>query len=136
MTTPEIVVVYGTLKGMPYGQFLGFAKSIEPTFVLYGHSNGGFPILYEGAEHPALFNGHITGEAYAIKPNEAAHLDNYEGYPSMYTRKEFDFDVEGTRLKAWVYLGNTITPGGRPIIKPVNGELYWPFSRELKASKG
>ena len=43
---------------------------------------------------------------WKIDPKDWERLDQYEGYPSLYRRKEIDVDVNGERVKALAYIMN------------------------------
>jgi len=49
----------------------------------------------------------VEGILYEIEEQDLKKLDNYEGHPYHYDRKEMEVELEdGTKVKAWVYVAN------------------------------
>ncbi len=132
------VFVYGTLKGMRRGKFLGHASTILP-YVMF---DGGFPLVIE-KDHPILEDvpdhaGRVVGELYEVSGQELEGLDDYEGcnpdkYDSpsnFYSRREIQVATKnGTEITAWMYFGERATEGipmrQQKMPNPL-GELLWP----------
>ena len=124
--------VYGTLK-RGYGnnrllqeaKFIGEAISVEDNYVMWGN---GFPLLAIAPEKH-LDAGQVKGEIWEV-PDDAKqtiqNIDDLEGHPHWYERKERDFRMlqEGGGIIAWVYLQPT--PNRlREYSTPVEGCLEW-----------
>jgi gamma-glutamylcyclotransferase (GGCT)/AIG2-like uncharacterized protein YtfP len=133
------VAVYGTLKGMDgrNGELLGTGVTKE-SFTMW---DGSFPVVVHETDsyHQREHAGPLRVEVYMVHADQMQHLDRYEGYPSLYTRRETEvcFDKGGT-VKAWVYVGNGIRKhlNTREIIVPNEyGELYWAFGSEVKVDR-
>lgn len=98
----HLVFVYGTLmKG--YGNhyllknaaFLGAAK----TLLKYRMTYTSFPML---TEEPLV---HIKGELYEVSENDLiGPLDDLEGVPYLYERKEIPVQIDNKTLTAWAYI--------------------------------
>lgn len=132
------VFVYGTLKRghraehfLDRSHFIGSAASFDK-FEVFGDS---FPLAVPSE------NGHrLLGELYQVTEDTRASLDQYEGYPSFYSRslrdfelttppRSFDVNEKGQFLvEAWMYF---IPPhdkalyGEKKPLKPHHGFLNW-----------
>lgn len=98
------VFVYGTLKS---GQRMADALIGEHRFgdfqtpPIFSMRAGSFPMLFLNEK-----KGHsVLGELYTCSPETLARLDQYEGYPSFYTRKKLPVAgcVTGIQFDAWIY---------------------------------
>lgn len=94
------VFVYGTLK-KGYGNH--HVLGANPSFLGEGKVMGmqvyhgpGFPYAYTGA-------GCVIGEVYEIGDHDARRVDQLEGYPYHYDRKEVLVDMDGWSTTAWMY---------------------------------
>ena len=94
------VFVYGTLmKGnttrglnmFPGSQFVGAAKTKASSFSLY--DLGSFPAVGISG------NNQIQGEVWKVSQDTFETLDQIEGYPNFYNRRQ----VDTTHGKAWMY---------------------------------
>lgn len=97
------VMVYGTLReGGGNHAFLESAVRLQ-NLELAGFrmvSLGAFP-----AVHPASEANTIQTELYEVDANTFAQLDQLEGYPSFYDRKQIAVELDnGARLSAWLYI--------------------------------
>lgn len=148
MKESTTVFVYGTLKGMDLhhfrsAAFIGHAVTV-PEFLLF---DGGFPLAVPGEDAAQIAVeydrnvtgclGHIIGEVYEVDAQTVQGLDDYEGYPSFYTRAEYPvkmLDVCPDDVTAWIYTGVGAKTGipHRHLIKPegVERHLRWPYQGE------
>lgn len=132
------VFVYGTLKGMRKGKFLGHAKTVEP-YVMF---DGGFPCVINKddsfLEDAGVVNsGRVVGELYEVSGAELEGLDHYEGCdparyddPSnFYSRREITVTTPGdTEFKAWMYFGEEakeMRSMDQMMVPNPLGELIW-----------
>lgn len=139
------VFVYGTLKNMSRGKFLGKAVTRDK-YVMF---DGGFPLV-TNIDDPHLKlipngvnPGFVKGQAYLVNDEELQHLDNYEGADELNTEEGFYFrrqipitvldsvDHElPSDLRAWMYFGGTARFGipSRSVMEPdVDGNLNWVY---------
>lgn len=116
---PVKVFTYGTLRPSLYpGAVARFGLTPLGRGVLYGHYEmlhlGGFPGLIQTppGTHPDA-GASIVGEVVEVA--DLRPLDRYEGYPSLYDRREVEIVMDdNTRATAWVYLFNN-TPEHGPV---------------------
>ena len=109
----KLVAVYGSLReGFGNHSLLGDSelKSTE-------RLRGGFTMLHLGGFPGVVLEGDsdITVEVYEVDDDVFARLDQLEGYPSFYNRKQ----VKTTEGMAWMYYleckdewTNTYIPSG------------------------
>ena len=58
----------------------------------------------------------IVGELLTVDDEGFASMDRLEGYPRLYRREEIEaFTAEGGRVRAWVYIMNSIPNGAKVI---------------------
>lgn len=108
------VFVYGTLKtGEPNHYWFEDTTHGESQLVGPGHTVERFPLVIATQYNlPMLLDQagtgkSIKGEIYKIDAAKLKHLDILEAYPSLYTRRvvQVNLDGEGTALlHTWVYL--------------------------------
>jgi gamma-glutamylcyclotransferase (GGCT)/AIG2-like uncharacterized protein YtfP len=131
----HFVFVYGTLKNMTRGKFVGEGHTVD-SFYLF---NGGFPLAVDPKEHDAGNNnrGYILGQLFEVDDHDMRHLDAYEGTEkdnnpetSFYFRREIPITVDGVEVTAWMYLGGEAKASipNRKIITPDDqGFVEWPL---------
>ncbi|NTW50920.1 MAG: gamma-glutamylcyclotransferase [Chlorobiales bacterium] len=98
----HLVFVYGTLmKGygnhrlMENATFLGYAETLEKYRMTYTS----YPML---TEEPLV---QIKGELYEVSEEDLlGPLDELEGVPHLYERKEIQVKTTENILTAWVYI--------------------------------
>lgn len=124
------VFVYGTLKGMNRGTFIGHGRTVDQ-FLLFG---GYYPVLLESTDPMNPHRGHVLGEVYDVSLAELKQLDSYESYPDLYDRKQryVQFTVKKGesnvvfKKRCWIYHGNNISLSTHPILPPdANQNLSW-----------
>lgn len=103
MQQSHAVFVYGTLRRGhgPHDVFLSEAKFVgEDTLTGELYDMGSYPglKLYE----PGTGGGRVHGEVYEVSPSTLPRLDNYEGYPYLYDRKEV-MTEGGRRVLVYTY---------------------------------
>lgn len=105
------VFVYGTLRrGGAYASWLAGGR------YLGRHVTAPVYTMYDFGDYPGVRpNGHsgIVGEVYEIDGRQLERLDEFEDYPTLYTR-EFIPTPFGD---AWIYLLNA-SAGDVPVIAP------------------
>ena len=70
----------------------------------------GFPAFVKAGETK------IVGELLTVDDEGFASMDRLEGYPRLYRREEIEaFTPEGGRIRAWVYIMNSIPNGAKVI---------------------
>lgn len=80
---------------MTNARFLGYAETVEKYRMTYTS----YPML---TEEPDV---HIKGELYEVDEKELIdHLDDLEGVPYLYDRKEISVKSDGKTLSAWAYI--------------------------------
>ncbi|WP_457679273.1 gamma-glutamylcyclotransferase family protein [Thermovibrio sp.] len=115
----RLVFVYGTLKRgfwnnalLKRAKLVGEGKTKE-RFKLY---TVGFPYAVPDKEGLPLM-----GEVYEVDEKTLKELDNLEGYPEHYKRKEVEVELkEGKTVRALVYYKEE--PTGAPV--PPKGKVY------------
>lgn len=111
------VFVYGTLKEEAQ-EPLGILSYYNMQYINEGELKG---TLYDLGPFPAYqVKGDYTvkGQVWKIVPQMLSVLDNYEGYPLLYTRKEVDINlVDGKIVKSWVYIYNNQISKHATIVK-------------------
>lgn len=93
-----LVGVYGTLKkGFRANDLLEDSELVKDGFfkVKYRmHHIGGFPALI-----PSKYKNKIYFEIYDVKDESIIeHLDNYEGYPSLFKKNVFEVDGKSVMI--------------------------------------
>jgi gamma-glutamylaminecyclotransferase len=99
------VFVYGTLQTMmranfllETSEFLGECQT-QNKYYLSCHENGIPPFLYENEESSV-----IHGEAYEINEETLNNLDELEGHPNRYYRKEIEILLDDKSIvTCWCY---------------------------------
>lgn len=123
-----LIMVYGTLMSthganykMQREELVGPCQTLVP-FSMY---SGGFPIIFPPVSEPRLA-APVLGELYTLSVETLKVLDQYEGYPSFYSRKivpvrHSEGSAEGN---AWVYYQPNFR--GHPNTQPGDhGLLEW-----------
>lgn len=86
-----------------YGTLLDkYPKNAKPARLhacLEMDSYGMFPALVKSKE-PNTFVGYVL----ELSDTQFANADHYEGYPNLYTRKEYNVELDDQTIKAWVYI--------------------------------
>lgn len=110
------VLVYGTLRRggsnhalLTSARFLSTLRT--PGFVLY--HLGAYPAACPAAEHQL-----ITCELYQVDRATLAHLDQLEGYPSFYDRRQVAVTLPeySAPIDAWIYhMNEEQLQGQRPL---------------------
>lgn len=113
----EIVFVYGTLKRgkannvlMLGSEYLGLGVTRNK----YAMYEAGIPYVSESQEHT-----NIVGEVYKVDKHTLKSLDNLEGHPIWYKRKQVDIlfikdhianfeDEDINTISAWLYFNEEI----------------------------
>lgn len=116
------VFVYGTLKGMDKGVFVGKAVT-KKRYLLF---DGNFPVMSNRGPVSDIKRGFVSGEVYDVSLDEFKGLDAYEGYPELYTRDQIPVTMHTLRsgvqvtefTTAWAYFGNKVNLNNRAIIIP------------------
>lgn len=98
----HLVFVYGTLmKGygnhrlMKNATFLGYAETLEKYQLTYTS----YPML---TEEPLV---QVKGELYEVTEKDLlGPIDELEGYPYHYDRKEIEVKINEKTARAWVYI--------------------------------
>lgn len=97
----EKVFVYGTLrKGLSWNhllstsKFLGEAKT-KNKYALYAET---IPYVIEDKEV-----SQIAGEVYEVDNETLQKLDQLEGHPNWYRRKEIEIMLNNSLILAWIY---------------------------------
>lgn len=97
----EKVFVYGTLrKGLAWShllytsRFLGEAKT-KNKYALYSDR---IPYVIEYKEV-----SQIVGEVYEVDNETLQKLDQLEGHPNWYRRKEIEIILNNSLILAWIY---------------------------------
>jgi len=98
------VFVYGSLKKgkklhylLKNAKYLGTGETCSP-YPLIVSKNGWYPYLLEKK------GGYkIKGEVYEITYSLLKRLDRVEEVPHYYYRKEICIELDGKKIKAWVY---------------------------------
>ena len=106
------VFVYGTLRRslewhhiLSNSNFLGEAKT-KDKYALYADD---IPYVIQ---NEAISN--IIGEVYEVNESTLSRLDNLEGHPDWYCRKEINVTIEEKEISAWIYFFPK--PSGKLII--------------------
>ncbi|KAL4229116.1 hypothetical protein ACF0H5_012155 [Mactra antiquata] len=109
------VFVYGTLKkGQPNEYFM---KEVIPGNEYIGEAKTAknYPLVIAGIWNlPMLINKegkgkNVHGELYRVNDEHLEHLDQFEGHPEFYERKEIhvtsldDSKMRGSNIKCWAY---------------------------------
>jgi len=109
-TTKSLVFVYGTLKtGHSNNGFLNGAKFIGPAIVDGAKLTnvGYYPGLLKADDSHS-----VLGEVWQVDSYGLMALDFLEGYPTLYTREEFDVEIynddneASIKTKAIAYIYN------------------------------
>ena len=104
-----MLFVYGSLKhGMSEHHYLQDQHFIGPA-----HSAKKFALLqlqFDGAAYPMAVESDdgtpLDGEIYEVDPDTLQAIDEYEDYPALYDRREFDFITDaGRTVHALMYCG-------------------------------
>lgn len=105
-----LVAVYGSLRQghgnhvlLEDSEFLTTELSV-PEFTMW--SLGGYPALLPGEDKVVI-------ELYNVDSYTFARLDQLEGYPVHYDRRE----IPTSRGEAWVYFQHELTYGGVQIVE-------------------
>lgn len=105
MTTP-ILFIYGTLKRghcnnhlLAGQQFLGEACT-SPHYRLY--DSGPYPCLVEDRQ----CGRSVRGEIWRVDEITLAHLDEFEGVPDLFIRREIQITGMATPVFAYLYQGD------------------------------
>lgn len=114
------VFTYGTLRPSLYPAVVDrFNLTPVGRGVLYGHYAmlhlGHFPGLVETPvrTHPDA-GAAIVGEV--VQVTDLSLLDRYEGYPSLYMRREVEIILDDNRrVTSWVYIYNGGPASGKPV---------------------
>lgn len=131
MSTKHILFVYGTLKkgesnhdilscDLCQGghnscyRFLGSARTIQ-RFDMY--CCGSYPIAVVNP-----LGAPIEGEVYEINDQTLAFIDELEGHPDFYRRRQIVLD---TGHMAWVYIWNREQLDFEQLVSPSGGFLRW-----------
>jgi gamma-glutamylcyclotransferase (GGCT)/AIG2-like uncharacterized protein YtfP len=102
----KALFVYGTLRrGLPSNsllagqQFLGEARSL-PHYRLY--DAGPYPCLVEDPQQGVA----VRGEVWRVDEATLARLDEYEGVPHLFVRREIDLESIAGPVFAYFYRGD------------------------------
>lgn len=118
------VFVYGTLKKgnlanmhLEDSVYIGSGETVD----LFDMYDGGYPKLTDKSlKQPAK----VVGEVYEIDSDTFEVLDNYEGYPILYTRKIVPVMVDETQYDCIIYLYNRSTDFVG-LVELTNGKYVW-----------
>ena len=70
----------------------------------------GFPAFVRNGERK------ILGEVLTCNEEQFASMDRLEGYPRLYRREQIEvYPVGGGRVRAWVYIMNSLPEGAKEI---------------------
>jgi gamma-glutamylcyclotransferase (GGCT)/AIG2-like uncharacterized protein YtfP len=110
-----LVAVYGTLKR---GQSNHGLLS-DSQFVSLGETLPNYSLLEMGGYPGAIYGQQkLVVEVFSVSPEVLARLDQLEGHPSYYERKEIPITLpSGEIIKAWMYTISHLSSSysGRPI---------------------
>lgn len=114
MNKPNKVAVYGSLrKGLGNWQWAlsnpenAELKSTEKVKGFKMVSLGGFPGIYTSNDE-----SEIVIEVYDVTESTFKRLDQLEGYPSFYDRKQ----IETSDGEAWVYFIDSLANGEKELV--------------------
>ena len=112
---PMLFMTYGTLKQFhSNNSLLSGATLVSPhvrtedTFFMF---NQGFPVTVD-RDVESAHKLPVSGELYVINTPILNRLDQLEGYPSLFTRKQvevIDLETYEHYRDVWIYLGNMWT---------------------------
>lgn len=110
----HLVFVYGTLKkSQPNHPVLVESKNGQAKFICIGQTLDRWPLVIASQYNiPYLLyksdTGHkIQGEIYAIDAEMLKFLDEFEGHPSYYTRRQMPVStLEHGTIEPWIYFLN------------------------------
>lgn len=118
-----LVAVYGTLlSGLHNNYLLNQARFIgKGQSVFHGtmFSAGGFPIL--SFEEP---ESKVQVELYEVPDHILARLDALEGYPEWYQRTVKTFEIEGEKIKAYIYHQDLASNSSMPVVTSGDWKAY------------
>lgn len=124
------VFVYGTLKSNYYGKSI-FSKnqfiSIGATVPIMNLAHRGFPVATFAEKYPDKPAGKIVGEIYEVDERQLDGLDQYEGYPTFYSRQEITVTDEGDQPhECLIYIGEGAASPDLPFVEPnETGFIIW-----------
>lgn len=108
----HLIFVYGTLLTGERNAHRAGAARRQPAWTrgtIYD-TGYGFPAFVPKGETK------IAGELLAADDEGFRSMDRLEGYPHLYRREEIDVFTEGgERLRAWVYIMNSLPKNARVI---------------------
>lgn len=97
----NIVFVYGTLRKnlgwnhlLKNSEFIGEGISQEK-YSMYADS---IPYVVESEKYVS-----ITGEVYLVDDSTLKILDQLEGHPNWYKRKEIPISINNSLMNCWIY---------------------------------
>lgn len=100
------VFVYGTLKTgfnanrfLEDSTFMGVGESLD----VYDMLSGEFPMVVDSYLREPL---PIVGEVYHVNTGTLELVDEYEGYPYLFTRKIVPVMIDGTQYDCLMYIYN------------------------------
>ncbi|KAH9407238.1 hypothetical protein TYRP_012788 [Tyrophagus putrescentiae] len=119
----HLVFVYGTLKrNQPNHAYMMDPANGRAEFVCTARTEDRYPVVIASQFNiPFLLNkagtGHqINGEVYSLDSKMLAFLDDFEGHPAYYTRRETptlrtdDNSSVPLQLRPWIYTLNRYKP--------------------------
>ena len=87
----------------PSAKVVGTSSIKNYRLVFKGSSNNFSYLTIESSE------GYIVPVAvYKISKKDIHALDEYEGYPDLYSRKKFSIKVNGRRVRGYIYIMNNM----------------------------
>lgn len=101
------VFVYGTLrKGggnhhlLEDADFISKGRTTHNAYKMV--TNGGYPMVFYSGPH----DGHrVFGELYSVNDGTLSMLDNLEGHPVFFRRRQISIEGEFETRQAWMYFG-------------------------------
>lgn len=99
----NLVAVYGTLKKgyHNYWAYLNNAKHLGN-----GKTLNKYPLLINGLPYliDEVDRGHnVEVDVFAVSDSKLRELDNLEGHPNWYQRRQIPISVKGKNVTCWVY---------------------------------
>lgn len=121
----HLVAVYGTLKkgNSNYYRYLNTSR-----YVGKGETADKYPLIVDGLPYliDAVGDGHnVEVDVFRVSDTKLRDIDQLEGHPTWYCRKQIDVVVKGRKMKAWIYFNPSQSHSGKKMHKSYDPYADW-----------